>query len=591
MTTELIVSMRARHDDAGTGCISPIPVAAGCAAAALPVLLAFSVPPVASLFNEVLAFGCWGLLIALVGRQGHFVLFSLTGRGPIVFALLGIALAAWLPALHDHSPIGYALITTAFAAAALVVFLFGTQLGRPGDVDDVLRGLCLGLVLAGMANTAVAVIQVYFSALADGQIIPLLRVSGRAVGTLRQPNHIAAILVWALLALGWLVGTGRLWARVGWVLAALLCTGASLTASRTGQLNVALIALWALLDKRLPKDARRLFIGLVPLALVSALLITAIGADVGTESGLATRIHHGTAVASRWLILRDALALIAAHPWLGTGWGEFNFVWTLTPRSWQTVHHVSSSHNLLLELVAELGLPLGIAVIALLAAGLWRAAKACVAAEDPAASLTRKCALAMVITMAVYSQFEYPLWYAYFLLPTAFFLGVSLARPGGPTEPAVAGNKRAPRPMVAAGLLVTLMGVFALYDYAKVVQIFVPPTIPLPANARIAQGQQSLLFRPFADYAAATFNKKVAPDVYYSAAHSVLDERLLRAWANDWHARGDDDRARFLIQRALMFKSPLVDELAAQCPPSLGPKAPFPCGQPQRQLGAQDFRP
>lgn len=564
----------------------------GLAAGAIPSLLAFSVPPMASLFNEVLAFLCWGLLVAQVGRCARFTVFSLADGRAVIWAMVVIATAAWLPPLRDHSPIGCALITCGFMAAAFVVFRLGTQLGPTAGIDAVFGGLCVGVVLAGLANAAIAIVQVYFPGLADSQIIPMLRISGRAVGTLRQPNQTAAIFVWALLALGYLLGTGRIRAKAAWLIAALVCTGASLTASRTGQLNIALITLWALLDKRLPKDVRRLFVGLLALALVAAVLITVVGADVGSESGLATRFDHASTVASRWLILRDTLALIAAHPWLGTGWGEFNFVWTLTPRSWQTVHHVSTSHNLPLEFVAELGLPIGLAVIGLLATGLWRAAWACLSADDPAALLTRKCALAMVVAMVVYSQFEYPLWYAYFLLPTAFFLGVAIARPGGRVEQSITEQNRSPpRPMVAAGLLVALAGVFGLYDSMKVVQIFVPPTIPLPANLRIAQGQGSVLFKPFADYAAATFNPKVAPEVYYSAAHSILDERLLRAWADDLHARGDDDRARFLIQRALMFKSPLVDELAAQCPPSLGPKAAFPCGLPQRQLRAEDFRP
>ena len=32
----------------------------------------------------------------------------------------------------------------------------------------------------------------------------------------------------------------------------------------------------------------------------------------------------------------------------------------------------------------------------------------------------------MVLMMALHSQLEYPLWYAYFLLPTAFALGLCL---------------------------------------------------------------------------------------------------------------------------------------------------------------------
>ena len=57
----------------------------------------------------------------------------------------------------------------------------------------------------------------------------------------------------------------------------------------------------------------------------------------------------------------NTLALIAQHPWLGVGFGEFNFAWTLTPFPDRPIAFFDHTHNLLLQLGVELGVPLAAA--------------------------------------------------------------------------------------------------------------------------------------------------------------------------------------------------------------------------------------
>ena len=57
----------------------------------------------------------------------------------------------------------------------------------------------------GVLHAAVGLVQVFAPDLADGDWIAHSSVAGRAVGNLRQPNHLSSLMLWAAIALvGWL---------------------------------------------------------------------------------------------------------------------------------------------------------------------------------------------------------------------------------------------------------------------------------------------------------------------------------------------------------------------------------------------------
>ena len=65
--------------------------------------------------------------------------------------------------------------------------------------------------------------------------------------------------------------------------------------------------------------------------------------------------------------------MIRQQPWLGVGWGEFNFAWTLTPFPHRPTAFFDHTHDLPLQLVVELGVPLALLVLGcmLVGAGRW----------------------------------------------------------------------------------------------------------------------------------------------------------------------------------------------------------------------------
>ena len=165
----------------------------------------------------------------------------------------------------------------------------------------------------------------------------------------------------------------------------------------------------------------------------------------------------------RWDIWSNTLALIASHPWFGVGFGDFNFAWTLTPFPDRPTEFFDHTHNLILNFLVEMGVPLATLVLALMLYALWQALRNAIrdGREPGAAYPVQRAAFVIVFLVAVHSMLEYPLWYTYFLLPTAFAFGLCLERPVASEAAGRAGDDErgnATRPYVIAAMFLILGG-------------------------------------------------------------------------------------------------------------------------------------
>ena len=143
-------------------------------------------------------------------------------------------------------------------------------------------------------------------------------------------------------------------------------------------------------------------------------------------------------------------------------------------------------------------------------------------------------------------------------------------------------------------MLLALGGLFALYDYMRVVVIFAPTAGAAPLADRIADGRHSVFFSHHAAYAAATTAEHPS-DVMWAfkeAPHYLLDARLMQAWAVALDESGDTDRARYLAARLREFRNDQSEAFFAVCdePSSPDAKRPFQCDPPSRTYTYLDFR-
>jgi hypothetical protein len=231
---------------------------------------------------------------------------------------------------------------------------------------------------------------------------------------------------------------------------------------------------------------------------------------------------------------------------------------------------------------------------------------------DVAQAPMRRAAFMMVLLILVHSLLEYPLWYAYFLLPAAFAFGICLGvNPGSPesvaagvgvnTSASEASSDRT-RPLVLASMLLILGGMGSVGDYARVVIIFAPAAGAPSLAERIADGQRSVFFSHHADYAAATTSEHPsdAMAAFDGAPHYLLDARLMLAWAKALDEAGDTQRASYVAQRLREFNNDQADAFFEPCTAAAAdPQTPLPfqCVPPapqgagsEPQLRYEDFR-
>lgn len=570
-------------------------IAVTALAVAVPSLLAFNLAPSATFLNQATSLIGWAVLALVMSATTAMAVHRPRGALAASLGALGLMLLSVIGSWHFAGlPLGLTLSAMGVIASAMLVLWVAAAVAREGHGASAFNAFCIALIVTGVLSTLVGMVQVFAPQWADGHWIATASVPGRASGNLRQPNHLSSLLLWAALALVWMLETGRIHRTVAATLGSLFMLGLVLSASRTGTLGVIVLALWGALDKQRPRSVRLMLL-LSPV--VYALCwwgATEWARQSHQVFGAAARLTaDGDLSSSRFGIWANTLSLIAQHPWFGVGFGEFNFAWSLTPFPKRPHAFFDHTHNLPLQLGVELGLPLTVAVLSLLMFAMWRAWRGSrdkVSADAP----MRTVAFMMVLMMALHSQLEYPLWYAYFLLPTAFALGLCLANAnqGVVQKPASSSNRT--RPVVLASLLM-LGGSFAsLYDYLRVVVIFSPGDEALSLAERIAEGKRSWFFDHHAHYAAVTSAARPSDEMasFKVASHYLLDTRLMTTWATAFNEAGDAPRARALAQRLIEFRNldaqPFFD--ACGVPLAVDAVVPFQCAPQMREFGYRDFK-
>jgi len=555
-------------------------------------LIAYNQTPSATLYNQLMAFAGLGLLVAGLA-WGRSLCAGWRNDGVSLALLLMAAVALAAPFTHGL-PWSMSLTSLAMLLGALLAVQTGRAVA-PVLREALITLFCVTMVGAGLLSVVVCIVQMFFPELADGVVIARSGVVGSAVGNMRQPNHLASLLMWACVGAVWLEQGGWLARRLGsgiagtfalYVMLFLFVFCVLLTGSRTGWIGVSLLVLWGAVDWRLAPRVR-IALGATAIMFAVSWGLLDLYAAAGHHAFRAQSRLSGEGAGSpaRVAIMKNAIELLRQNPWTGSGWGDFNLAWTMTPFPERPVAFFDHTHNFEMQLLVEMGLPLGLITLILLAAGLglafWRAAR-----SGPAGH----CVAMFVVMIGLHSQFEYPLWYAYFLLPAALAYGLSLA---GPQTPAAAPRRRVE--LVLLGLATTLLVPLVIVDYLRIVHIYAPPAGTASLAERIAAGQRSPLFALHADYAEATVSSPgpVALAAAQRTGHHLIDSRLMIAWAKSLNAVGETDKARYLVKRMEEFHKPDVAEWLEGCDVLTGvgvARKPFQCEPPKRAYSFREMR-
>jgi O-antigen ligase len=392
-------------------------------AVALPMLIAGSVSPTSTFFNQLMAFAGCGLWLLLWARQAAEA--PALRLGPAAPWWIGAMVLLALSYLVSDAPYGQRLVPLGCVLLGGALLVASAASSHGGDEAVWAEPLQRALLVGALLSVVVALVQVFAPALADGVLVAASTTPGRAIGNMRQPNQLSTLLLWGCAAAVWLAVARRWPLGLLAALLALLVFAVVLTASRTGLVGVVLLAIWGIADRRLPGRVRLLLIGCVGLYGLGWWGIEQWSALTGANfygNDQVAKTLHGDPSSSRGRIWANTLSMIAEHPWRGVGTGAYNFEWSMGVFPDRPVAFFDHSHNLELQLAVESGIPFTLVVLGLMVWALWRG-RAALTSTDTRRALGARTALFMLILVAVHSQLEYPLWYTYFLLPTCLLAG------------------------------------------------------------------------------------------------------------------------------------------------------------------------
>lgn len=439
-----------------------------------------------------------------------------------------------------------------YLLAAAVAIWFGMQVAlsrrspEPAaarSAQQVLFVVGGGIALAAVLSAVAGVGQFFFWPWPDWLVFPL-RDSGRVYGNLRQANHFALLMALGVVGVTGIVALaaqplqhGRAslhrWGAV--VVVALLGVACAMSASRMGMLMLWVIAAAAIAGKALPGVARvlplcaaachalawNLFVwmdevGKYPFYAVTRPMVGSSKAAVDGQDISGTRFD----------IWRGIVEVTQQQGWFGAGWGNMNHAYFIHDVTKRMSLNMQNAHNLVLQLAIEQGWLVTIAWTLLLVSLIWMARRAW---HD----VLGRVAILALLAAGIHANLEYPLWYSYFLLPTAFAFGLACATgmSAGEDSDGLVGVQADGTPVArkSVALLATLaFAVLAALwiDYSKILPLFQGGR--LTVMQRLELGYRSHLFKNLVDYGVVA-NTPVSRDnalMHYNLSKRALKVRI-----------------------------------------------------------------
>lgn len=337
----------------------------------------------------------------------------------IVILVAGILGVVWLQrAFGLVLETGNAWMDTTYLLGLLLALLAGVcwETRQPGQLAD---GLFSAIGIAAVVSVG---IQLHQWLGGEGSLLWMMAGDpSRPFANLGQSNQMGTFLLWGLLALAWGVLRGKVATVLALLLSAWLLFGLALTGSRTAWIAVVLLVAAAWLWRRYwPQPKFPWVVTGLALYFAACVAVVITLQQAAPTLDTVTRLQGEPRFAA-WTLFADAAW---QRPFFGYGWNQ-----TLLAQGNVALEHpplsmfYSYSHNLFLDLVLWCGIPLGLLVAGLLLRWMWLQIRSVRSAEHAVLVL-------FVLVAANHAMFEYPLYYAYILLPVGLVMGALNVRAG-----------------------------------------------------------------------------------------------------------------------------------------------------------------
>lgn len=325
--------------------------------------------------------------------------------------------------------IQFALGQIVFAGTAWLACLYLLGLGlalRTGAIwettqsGELARYLLSAIVFAALLSTGLAIYQWLKLDFLDVWGIEV--VGSRPYANLGQPNQLATFLSWGLIGLTWLWTKRYIRSQILVLAVCFLLFGIALTSSRTAWLVLAAFGglffywrKWLLTFRPLfVLGALALFFILLNLVIPEIALSLLLPSDGGMQPD---ELQARFASEARPLIWSAFIDAAQRSPWGGYGWNQVGVAQLKVLLEYPRLNvFFSHSHNLFLDLVLWMGIPLGLGVSLFLIWRFWRLWRTVRSSDDA-------LLYCLLLAVAIHAMLELPLHYAYMLLPAGLAWG------------------------------------------------------------------------------------------------------------------------------------------------------------------------
>ncbi|NUG09616.1 O-antigen ligase C-terminal domain-containing protein, partial [Acinetobacter bereziniae] len=245
----------------------------------------------------------------------------------------------------------------------------------------------------------------------------------RPFANFAQPNNMATALFLALLGCLYLFEKQKLPSLIVMMIALIILFAMVLSQSRTVWLGIIFcVVYWLIRNHKIVFRFNRFYaIGFTVIFVVFVLSLPLLSQVVGTSAS--TVMERATTGYLRLPMWTHTLISIQDHPWLGYGWNQSSFSYLDALPKHDTPERYLSSHNIILDMLVWNGIILGSLIVGY--AIYWYARF-----YQLANSIESIIALMMITVVLIHAMLEFPLYYAFFLLPVAILCGIIQSEEG-----------------------------------------------------------------------------------------------------------------------------------------------------------------
>lgn len=365
----------------------------------LAYLLPNNNPPWNSFQSEILAI-FFAFLLSIIGFKKKTAIYA---YDLFIFSILIISF------LYLHFGISYFgtyfYIAFLYLMSSLCAFHFGFESKLRNNYFNY---FCLTIICSSIISFLIQILQINEW---DGFYFPWVSAypgDGRAFGNLGQPNQLASLVGTAFLCSIYLNKKSEIRTSLAIFLALIFGFSLALAGSKTAILSLAMAFLYLINLKNI--IICRLFFFCALSYFLSHWLL----------SGLTREYSSVDISTGRFPLWEMMLGAIKTNPFLGYGIGNVsiaNFeVVENFPKQWNlfTAH----SHNLFLDFLLWFGVPLGLFISIQLIFIIYKHFFKKMDEEN-------KIVACIAMPLIIHAMLEFPLHYAYFLIPFGYLIGVS----------------------------------------------------------------------------------------------------------------------------------------------------------------------